>query len=66
MMYVVELEKGVWVAPWDGDPGRTLVIKNAKTFPNKTEADFAIVCARVYRKFENAKFYILDNSLEQL
>lgn len=22
MRYIVELEDGVWIAPWSGDPGR--------------------------------------------
>ena len=54
-LFIVELEKGVWIAPWDGDPGRTIVKKNAKIFSNKIEADYALICARVYRPFINAR-----------
>jgi hypothetical protein len=53
-MYIVELEKKCWIAPWDGDPGRTIVKENARKFPNKIEADFALVCARTYRPFNDA------------
>jgi hypothetical protein len=27
--YIIEFEKGVYYAGWDGDPGRTLKIENA-------------------------------------
>jgi len=58
-MYIVELQKDCWIATWDGDPGRTIVKENAKTFPNKMEADYALVCARVYRPFKDAKICAL-------
>ena len=34
-MYAIEITSGsepMWVAPWEGDPPRTLKIENAKTF----------------------------------
>jgi hypothetical protein len=34
----VELEKGVWLADWEGDPGRTVVEANAQEFENMKEA----------------------------
>ncbi len=34
--YVAELEPGVWIAPWSGDPGRTLLKTNAKVFNRKS------------------------------
>ena len=55
--YVVELEKGVFIAPWDGDPGRTLNFKNAKKFKNRKHAEIALTKARTYRPFLNAKIY---------
>jgi len=61
MDYVVELEKGVWIAPWEGDPGRTLVIGNAKYFETEKEArqELGSVISR-YRYFRNAKIYQFD------
>ena len=60
-MFIVELQKDCWIAPWDGDPGRTIVRKNAKVFPNRMEADFALVCARQFRPFKKAKIENLLN-----
>ena len=54
-MYIVELEEGVWVAPWGGDPGRTKKKENAEIFGSKIQADYAIIHARAYRPFINAK-----------
>lgn len=45
-MYIVELEEGVWIAPWEGDPGRTLVKDNAKLFKTETGASRALTAAR--------------------
>lgn len=42
MAYVIQLEPGVWVAPWDGDPGRTLVKENAYRFRSRAAANRAI------------------------
>jgi hypothetical protein len=53
--YIAELEKGVWIAPWDGDPGRTVVKRNAATFTQKLQAWRAIKKAREYRPFINAE-----------
>jgi len=44
-MYVVEIEPGLWLAPWEGDPGRTLVIGNAERFESRDQADAAAVKA---------------------
>lgn len=54
-MYIVELEKRVWLAPWDGDPGRTLVKENAKTFNCEKDAYKALELACKYRNFDNSK-----------
>ena len=53
--WVVELESGVWLAPWRGDPGRTLFAGSAKRFPTQAAAHRALVAARVYREFEGAQ-----------
>jgi len=31
-MYIVEIDDGVWLAPWVGDPGRTLVKESARKY----------------------------------
>ncbi len=40
--YIVELQPGCWLAPWSGDPGRTLVRASAKTFDSESAARRAI------------------------
>lgn len=52
---IVELEPGVWLAAWRGDPGRTLVKATAKVFRSASAAERAIRAARVYRPFPNAR-----------
>lgn len=54
-MYIVKLEKGVYLASWEGDPGRTLVQLNAKRFSTHEEASCALIAARQYRPFGNAR-----------
>jgi len=54
-MYIVEIEHSVWLAPWDGDPGRTVVRENAKGFRLASSAFKALSKACEYRNFENAK-----------
>ena len=53
-MPIVELEKGVYLAPWEGDPGRTLDIRTAKKFKTRKDAEFALMGARNWRPFCNA------------
>jgi len=50
----VELEPGVWIADWEGDPGRTLLKTNAKKFKTREEAERALAEAREYRPFLKA------------
>ena len=40
--YIVELEKGVWKADIQGDPGRTIVKRNAKKFKTKIGAEISL------------------------
>lgn len=47
----VELEPGVWLAPWDGDPGRTLVKASATVFPTVNEASAALDRASDFREW---------------
>lgn len=53
-MWIIELEEGVWIAPWSGDPGRTLLQSIAQRFPTKRGARQALTYARQYRPFVNA------------
>lgn len=54
-MYILELEDRVWLAPWDGDPGRTLDINNAIKFINISGAFKELKYARKFRPFKHAK-----------
>ena len=54
-MKIVELENKCWIAPWDGDPGRTIVKENAKKFKTKEQAELALEVCRTYRPFKNAR-----------
>lgn len=53
--YIVQLEEGVWLAPWSGDPGRTLVQESAKRYGTKRGASLALREARKCRPFANAR-----------
>lgn len=55
--WVVELEPGVWLAPWDGDPGRTPDREAAKRFLRRSVAEEALKEARKHRDFKNAEIY---------
>ena len=53
--FVVELEKGLYLASGQGDPSRTLSLENACLFCDVDEAENSISKARKYRPFKNAK-----------
>lgn len=52
---IVELEPGVWLAGWRGDPGRTLVRASAKVFLSTAAAASALAGARTFRAFPLAR-----------
>ena len=52
--YVVQLETGVWLAGWTGDPGRTCEIDNAIRFNTIWAAAVALNRSRDYRPFPKA------------
>jgi|GEM_PF-2079545 len=58
-MWIVELYDGCWFAPWDGDPGRTLVRESAEQFKSKAAAKRALDSAKnaygSFRDFSQAK-----------
>jgi hypothetical protein len=56
----VQLEADVWLAPWTGDPGRTLVRQTAKRFASITGAKQALVKARHFRPFPHARIEEYD------
>ncbi len=51
MKFLVELEPGVFIAPWAGDPGRTLIKASASRFDTKEQASAAIDRASDYREW---------------
>jgi hypothetical protein len=58
--FIVILEQNflgekVYLAPWRGDPGRTLVELNAKRFKTKAAAEIGLSKARDYRNFLSAE-----------
>lgn len=54
-MYRVEIEEGVWLATWRGDPGRTLVRDSARLFGSRHGARVALGFARRFSPFLSAK-----------
>lgn len=44
--WIVQFWPGCFFAAWQGDPGRTLVLKNAKVYKSKSAAQKAIETAR--------------------
>ena len=53
--YIVELESGVYLAPWSGDPGRTLVRDNAMVYSTRRKAMSALFNAQSHRPFKNGR-----------
>lgn len=54
--FIVELEPGVWVDDVrNGDPGRTLVKRNAEVFETRRAANEALYVARTMRPFTGAR-----------
>ncbi len=53
-MFIVELEKGVYLAGGEGDPPRTRMTSGAAKFRTMAEAAKALTKARKYRRFEKA------------
>ena len=56
-MWIVEIEQGCWLAPWTGDPGRTLVRENSKQYKSEGAAKWALNRAKgmyPFRDFSQA------------
>ncbi len=55
MKFVVELQKGVFLSVWKGDPGRTYSLKNARHYDTRTGAKIGLAYARRFRAFKKAQ-----------
>ena len=63
MRYIVELYHGCWLAPWSGDPGRTLVIGHAQQFCCEKSASKALQKAKkrnMHRDLSDARVVLLS------
>lgn len=65
MMWIVEIESGVWLDGSVGDPGRTLVRESAMLFSDYTRAEAALADARKFRKFPHARI-VLDGDATRM
>lgn len=66
MPFVVELEPDVFLGTDHGDPGRTLVIDNAKLFRNIHSAKNGLSKAREFRPFRKAAVIPVAVRIERL
>jgi hypothetical protein len=53
-VFIVQIETDCWLAPWQGDPGRTLVRKGAKRYNTHLSAERALRTAKM--RFPNRDF----------
>jgi hypothetical protein len=61
-MYAIEVVSGsepMWVAPWEGDPPRTLKIENAKTFKSEKSALNHIEKIKPTHPFRNVDYKVV-------
>jgi hypothetical protein len=58
--FIVQLEPGVWLANWCGDPGRTCVEAGALRLRSLASAERELAGARKYRPFVDAQIVELD------
>jgi len=61
-MYAIEITSDselMWVAPWEGDPPRTLKIENAKTFKSEKSALSHIEKIKSTHPFRNVNYKIV-------
>lgn len=62
--WIVELEPGVWLAEWSGDPGRTTQREYAKEYSSEAAAINARARARRLRKLPNARLVCVSKQEE--
>ena len=53
--WIAELSQGCWLAPWEGDPGRTVVKDNAQRYATEGAAKVALTRARKRYRFRSIK-----------
>ena len=58
--YIVELQPKTWLAPWTGDPGRTLDINSARKFKKKSSAYRSLANALDKRDFNSPKVVLFE------
>lgn len=61
--WIVELQPSIrmWIAPWQGDPGRTCVESSARRFLTESAAKAALTRARRYSPFKLARIYQFED-----
>jgi len=63
-MWIVELERDCWLAPWKGDPGRTLVRDSAKKYKSEHAAKCALLRAkRVFPNRDYSRAEVVSNTV---
>jgi hypothetical protein len=55
--WVVELQDGLWLSTWRGDPGRSLVVTSAQGYKTERGAKIALGKARRWSPFKDARIY---------
>lgn len=60
MPFVAEISEGCWLAPWEGDPGRTVVIANAKRYKTWLAAEVALKKARGAYRWRKIKGRVVE------
>lgn len=63
MKFIVQLTHRSWLAPWKGDPGRTLKIESAKKFDTYKKALSALNWALEQRDYRDAKIISMDRNI---
>lgn len=61
-MYILKFKDNeCWIAPWEGDPGRTLIKNSAKLFYTKEKAE--IFKRKILKKNSHRNFDLLIEKL---
>lgn len=61
-MYLLKFSnQDCWIAPWEGDPGRTLIRDSAKTFATKKQAEKFAAQTIKANSFRNFSLIVVPN-----
>lgn len=63
--YIVNINNEYWLAPWTGDPGRTLVKENAKKYTSMHGAKTAAGIAIRKRPWRDGKITVIIETIEE-